>query len=195
MQPPDRSPAPPTLRDLAVAFTVLSLSGFGGVAPQARYHLVTRRGWLTEREFADVFGISQILPGANISNLAAIVGDRFAGLLGVVVCLAALCLPSLVVAVALMLGAIRLTAAFPRFGAVETGITAATAGMIFANGLRVVVVTWRRTSGPHPAARRLARVAIALATLALIALLAVPLPVAILGMLALSVLLERGQRP
>ncbi len=147
----------PKLAELALAFMVLSLSGFGGVGAQARYHLVTLRGWLTDREFADAFGLSQILPGANIANVCVMVGDRFAGPVGAVVCLAALCLPSLVIAVGLMLGAIELTAAVPRFAAVEAAITAATVGLILANGLRVAAVVWTRARGAYAPLLRIAR--------------------------------------
>lgn len=189
-----RASAAPKLADLAFAFTVLSLSGFGGVAAQARYHLVTQRGWLTDREFADAFGIGQVLPGANIANLSVIIGDRFGGPMGVLVCLASLCLPSLVVAVGLMLGAIQLTAAFPRFSAVETGISAAAAGLIVSNGLRVVAVVWTRARGSRAALWRVARLGVSLMTLALITGLGTPLPIAIVVMLALSILLERLDR-
>lgn len=184
---------PPRLADLALAFTILSLSGFGGVAGQARYHLVARLGWLTDREFADAFGIGQVLPGANIANLAVIVGDRFAGPLGSIVCLAALCLPALAVAIALMLGAMRLTAVFPRFAAVESAITAATVGMILANGLRVTIVVWTRTRARHLNLARFTRLGISLVTAVLIAGFGILLPVAIVVMLAISILFERRE--
>jgi chromate transport protein ChrA len=183
----------PRLADLAIAFTILSLSGFGGVATQARYHLVARLGWLTDREFADAFGIGQVLPGANIANLAVIVGDRFAGPLGGVVCLAALCLPSLAVAVTLMLGAIRLTEIFPRFASVEAAITAATVGMILANGIRISVVVWTRTGARHPAMARVTRLGISLVTAYLIEGFGVLLPVAIIVMFGLSILFEHRE--
>lgn len=165
---------------------MLSITGFGGVAAQARYHLVTRRRWLSEREFADAFGLSQVLPGANIANLSVIVGDRYGGAIGIVVCLAALCIPALVVAIVLMLGAIELTKAFPRFVAVEGGITAAVAGMIVANGVRVAAIIWQRS-------RRIALLISFLTTASIIAW-GVPIPLAIALMLGLSVLLERSVR-
>lgn len=195
MNPSNAAPAPPKLTDLARAFVILSLSGFGGVAAQARYHLVTRRRWLSDREFADSFGIGQILPGANIANLSVIVGDRFAGPLGAVVCLAALCLPSLTVAVGLMLGAAQLTAVFPRFAAVEGGISAAAAGLILSNGLRVSAVIWLRARGPRVGPWRAGRLLVSLVTLALIAGLGVPLPIAIVVMMTASILLERNEHP
>jgi chromate transporter len=195
MNPSDAAPAPPKLTDLARTFVVLSLSGFGGVAAQARYHLVTRRRWLSDREFADSFGIGQILPGANIANLSVIVGDRFAGPLGAVVCLAALCLPSLTIAVGLSFGAAELTAVFPRFAAVEGGISAAAAGLILSNGLRVSAVIWMRARGAHPGVWRAARLCVSLLTLALIAGLGILLPIAIVVMMAASIVLERNERP
>ena len=65
--------------DIFLAFTQISLSGFGGVMFWARYVLVERRRWLTEREFVETLAMGQILPGPNIFNLGVMIGYRFAG--------------------------------------------------------------------------------------------------------------------
>ena len=57
----------------------MGLLGFGGVLPWARRVLVEERAWLSEREFAELLGMCQILPGPNVVNLAVILGARWQG--------------------------------------------------------------------------------------------------------------------
>jgi chromate transporter len=82
----------PSLTQLFAGFLEVTLSGFGGVLAWAHRTLVERRGWLSEHEFAEVLGLSQILPGGNIVNVAIFVGARFHGLRGVLVALTGLLL-------------------------------------------------------------------------------------------------------
>jgi chromate transporter len=65
--------------EVFLAFSRISLSSFGGAIFWARYQLVERQRWLTEREFADVLTLGQLLPGPNVLNLTVMVGYRFAG--------------------------------------------------------------------------------------------------------------------
>jgi chromate transporter len=80
----------PSLVQLFTGFLEIALSGFGGVLAWAHRGLVERRAWLSEREFAELLALSQMLPGGNIINMAVFVGNRFHGLRGVVVALAGL---------------------------------------------------------------------------------------------------------
>ena len=75
---------------LFIGFLEVTLSGFGGVLAWAHRTLVERRGWLSEPEFTELLGLSQILPGGNIINVAIFVGGRFHGLRGVFVALSGL---------------------------------------------------------------------------------------------------------
>ena len=54
--------------------------------------MVERRRWLSEREFAELLGLSQVIPGGNIINMAIFIGVRFQGWRGVVVTLTGLML-------------------------------------------------------------------------------------------------------
>jgi chromate transporter len=74
----------PTLGQLFGAFFMVGLTGFGGVLPWARRMLVERRGWLTDREFAELLPLAQLLPGPNVSNIATIIGRQYHGALGAV---------------------------------------------------------------------------------------------------------------
>ncbi len=83
---PDAEEVLPPLRlspgELARAFAEMSLHGFGGVTPWAHHILVERRGWLGDREFAELLSLSQLVPGDNVSNLAVIFGYRYGGTRG-----------------------------------------------------------------------------------------------------------------
>lgn len=74
----------PTIRawDIFLAFTQISLSGFGGVLFWSRYVLVERRRWLTDQEFVESLAMAQMLPGPNVFNLSLMFGYRHAGLAG-----------------------------------------------------------------------------------------------------------------
>jgi chromate transporter len=74
-------------RELFVGFLKIGLLGFGGIAPWARHVIIEERRWLTEKEFAAILGIGQILPGPNTMNAAVMIGDRFQGVTGVLLCL------------------------------------------------------------------------------------------------------------
>ncbi len=69
---------------LFLTFSRITLSGFGGLMFWARYVLIERRRWLTEREFIDLLVLSQLLPGPNVLNLTVMVGYRFGGWMGAV---------------------------------------------------------------------------------------------------------------
>ena len=81
---------PPGLVQLFIAFLGISIMGFGGVMPWARWMVVERRKWLTPYEFSEALALSQGLPGGNIVNLSVIVGNRFAGVAGAVAAVAGL---------------------------------------------------------------------------------------------------------
>ncbi len=93
---PDRSlqsspPLRPPLREFLREFLLIGATSLGG--GRAAYFqdaLVKRRRWLSDDEFLEAVAISQILPGPNIGNLAAYLGQRLRGGQGAI--LAVLCL-------------------------------------------------------------------------------------------------------
>jgi chromate transporter len=85
---------------LAVQFAVMSLLALGGanaVIPEIHRQAVDLRGWMTERQFADVFAISQAAPGPNVM-IVTLVGYHVAGLWGAIVTTLAMCGPTAVLA-------------------------------------------------------------------------------------------------
>lgn len=95
------------LFEIAVAFTRLGVSSFGGPVAHLGYlraELVGRRAWLDDAAFADLVALCQFLPGPASSQLVFALGMRRAGLGGAL--LASLCftLPSAALMVAFALG-------------------------------------------------------------------------------------------
>jgi chromate transporter len=146
--------------ELARIFSLLALRGFGGVAAQARDVLVEREHWLGDTEFAELLGIGQIVPGANVTNLTAVVGYAARGIPGAIVALAALTLPSLAIAIVLLTLALQLDR-FPAAIAAERAVLCGAAGITIASGLRTL-----RSLAKVPAARvRVTAVAVLAAVL------------------------------
>lgn len=99
----------------------------------ARYVLIERRRWLTEREFLDLLVLAQVLPGPNVLNLTVMVGYRFGGWSGAAAAVAGfLACPCLIV--------IAMGALYQQYGALPQ-VQRALAGMsIVASGLLLGVV-------------------------------------------------------
>ncbi|PTM39210.1 chromate transporter [Bosea sp. 124] len=89
-QAPEGATPVPGLAGLFTGFLKIGLMGFGGVGPIARHVIVTERGWLDDRAYAQLLGVCQALPGANTVNAAVMIGDRYRGALGALTCVVAL---------------------------------------------------------------------------------------------------------
>ena len=76
-----------------VEFLIIGATSFGGVVPYLRGNLVTRRQWLTDKEFVELLSISQSIPGLNATNMAILVGQKLGGALGAIVAMLGICLP------------------------------------------------------------------------------------------------------
>ncbi len=92
------------LRELAVLFGTLGVIGFGGPAAHIalmRREVVERRRWLDDGELVDLVGLTSIIPGPNSTELAMLVGQRRAGLPGLLVAGLAFILPAAAIVLAL----------------------------------------------------------------------------------------------
>lgn len=138
MATPADPPAPvvPTRADLFLGYLKIGLLGFGGVAAWARRVIVEERRWLTEREYAEVLGMGQILPGPNVGNAAVMIGRRFHGLSGALVATSGIYFAPLCILIALSL-------LYENFGqepgvaSAMQGIAAGAAGMVVGTALKM----------------------------------------------------------
>jgi chromate transporter len=76
------------LRELALLFVMLGVIGFGGPAAHIalmRREVVERRRWLDDRQFVDLIGITNLIPGPNSTEMAMHVGRLRAGVPGLIV--------------------------------------------------------------------------------------------------------------
>jgi chromate transporter len=162
----------------------LGLFGFGGVGPQAYHYFVERCGWLTADEFAQRFSIAQALPGANVVNLCAIVGDEWFGPLGALAAVSAITVPPLVV-VLIAASALAHVAHAPRLIAAECAVVAASAGLILATAYRIMTTIVRR---------RVVAAGLAVAVALAVGLHVVSMPLATICALAAGIAIDRMAR-
>ena len=110
--------------------------GFGGVMPWVYREIVEKKKWLNPQEFAELLAMGQILPGANVTNLSAMLGYRFAGFRGALAATSGL--------LTLPLGiAIGFAVLYERYGELPAvqgglrGVTAVVAGLILSTGFKM----------------------------------------------------------
>jgi chromate transporter len=85
---------------LAATFGLMSLFAVGGAnsaVPEMHRVAVDVHHWLTDKQFADVFAISQLSPGPNVL-IVTLIGYAVAGLGGALVATVAMCLPTALLA-------------------------------------------------------------------------------------------------
>jgi len=71
---------------LAAHLAVLSSISFGGfptVLPDV-HNFVAANGWVTDREFANLFAVSQVVPGPNMILMMSFIGLKVGGIAGAI---------------------------------------------------------------------------------------------------------------
>lgn len=127
-----------TLLRLFTSFAVISATAFGGAGiPMMRREFVTRRGWLTEREFLDIYAIAQVSPGAIPVTLAVLIGRRLGGTAGFWVCLVAETVPGFLVL--MLIAVLSMDPHMSMLRSALKGCAAAAVGMMLGNALEL---TW-----------------------------------------------------
>jgi chromate transporter len=160
---------------LFVAFSRISLTAFGQLIPIARHALVVRLQWFTDAEFAEHLAIGQMLPGPNMVNVSAALGDRHAGWLGAAAAVSGMILPPTLVAIAIA-STLYAFAQDPRVAGALSGMAAAACGLVLATALKLARGSIKRIVG----------VAIMLAIFVAVAILRLPLGVVLLVALPLT---------
>lgn len=177
---------PPGLLELFLAFTKVSLSGFGGVLPWARRMMVEERRWMTAEEFNEAFSLSQFLPGPNIVNFSVVFGSRFGGPIGAALALIGLLGPPVIIVT--ILGMV-----YARFGDIEwlrrglAGIAASASGLIIAVLMKMSEPVFRKPIGFAPF--------IAIASFIAVGVLRWPMPYVLSVLAPLSIALAFWRLP
>ena len=112
------------LRELAGLFLRLGALSFGGPAAHnalMRTEIVHRRGWLTDSEFLDLMGATNLIPGPNSTELAIHIGHRRAGRPGLLVAGACFILPAALITLVFAWAYVRF-GALPRVEALLDGV-------------------------------------------------------------------------
>jgi chromate transporter len=171
---------PPGLLALFVAFSKMSLAGFGGVLVFARRAIVDQHRWMTAEEFNETFALCHFLPGPNIVNFTMVFGSRIRGIPGGIAAFAGLLGPPVVIM-------IILASLYQRFGGVDAlrrilaGVSCAAVGLLIAVVFRMMMPLVRKRD--LVALAMLAAVFIAIGVLRLplaaVLLVAIPLSIAI----------------
>ncbi len=81
------------------SFVLIGAMGFGGVLPWARFMMVTRRGWMDDAGFTELFTLGQFFPGPNVANCGVIYGRRTHGVSGAVLAVTGLYLAPMITTV------------------------------------------------------------------------------------------------
>ena len=128
---------PPTRTQLFLAFTRIGVMAVGGGAGAiARAVIVAEERWMTERDYAEVLAVGQVLPGPNVGNTAVMIGRRFHGLTGALAATGGFYALPLVFLTGLLLlygtfGSEPLVVSFMK------GIAAAAAGMVIGTAFKM----------------------------------------------------------
>jgi chromate transporter len=127
---------PGTLATVFVQFAVLSLFAIGGastVVPEMQRQMVEIRGWLTDRQFSELYAIAQAAPGPNVM-FVALLGHFIAGVPGAIATTVAMCGPTGLLAFGVSLVFERFRAARLTV-AIQAGLVPVTIGLIAASAL------------------------------------------------------------
>lgn len=82
-----------TLAGYFALMSLFAIGGANGAIPEMYRLVVETRGWMTDRQFADMFALAQVTPGPNVI-IVTLVGYHVAGIAGALVTTLAMCGPA-----------------------------------------------------------------------------------------------------
>ncbi|HYW54075.1 MAG TPA: chromate transporter [Dongiaceae bacterium] len=119
-------------------FARISATAFGGGQMSAmRREIVRNNRWLDDDEYLELYAIAQLLPGANPTNLAVLVGSRLRGWPGAAVALLAAVLPGFTIL--MVLAAVALDSRLPAVTGALTACAAVAVGLTLANAIELTL--------------------------------------------------------
>lgn len=103
-------PVPGTLREVGILFLKIGTIAFGGPAAHIammREEIVRRRRWMTDQQFLDLLGTTNLIPGPNSTEMAIFISHRQAGWRGLIVGGSLFILPSMLMVLGLAWAYVR----------------------------------------------------------------------------------------
>ena len=168
---------PVRLLDIFLVFLRIGAFSFGGGLTGWVYrNVVQQRQWMSEQDFLSGMAVSQILPGANVTNLSIYVGQKLRGTIGAFAALVGL----LLVPFFMVIGFFLIYQDISHIGWVAMatdGVAAAAVGLL-------MLTTWRAGA---QSGRNLAGAITAIATFVAVGLLQLPLLPSVLCIAPLSI--------
>ena len=86
-----------TLAGYFALMSLFAIGGANGAIPEMHRLAVEVKGWMTDRQFADMFALAQVTPGPNVI-IVTLIGYHVAGIGGALVTTLAMCGPACVLA-------------------------------------------------------------------------------------------------
>jgi chromate transporter len=132
------------LLDLFFTFFKIGLFTLGGgyvMVPLIEREMVNKKKWIAEEDIVDIIAITQSIPGALATNMAALVGYRIAKIKGAIVSVLGVISPSFIIIVLIAIF-------FTQFKDLEVvqdgflGIRSVVAGLIGAVSIRI----WKKAA-------------------------------------------------
>ncbi|AFY79791.1 chromate efflux transporter [Oscillatoria acuminata] len=121
------------LSELVQVFLKLGIIGFGGPAAHIAMmedEVVHRRQWLTQEQFLDLVGATNLIPGPNSTEMAIHIGYIYAGGLGLIVAGTCFVVPAVLMTAALAWGYVQF-GELPQVSPLLYGIKPAVLAVIF----------------------------------------------------------------
>jgi chromate transporter len=140
-----RKPVPKPL-ELFVAFSLISVYGFGGVLYWSRRMMVDDRKWMTAEEFNEAYALCNFLPGPNVVNFSVVFGRQVRGMVGALVALLGLLGPPFLLVTVLSL----LYAHYGEIAVLQrvlAGVAAAAAGLTISTAIKMAGPLLRQRPG------------------------------------------------
>jgi chromate transporter len=82
-----------TLLGYFALMSLFAIGGANGAIPEMYRMVVDTRGWMTDRQFADMFALAQVTPGPNVI-IVTLIGYHVAGIAGALVTTLGMCGPA-----------------------------------------------------------------------------------------------------
>ena len=135
----------PGARELYTTYLLIALASSGGLLFWTHRLIVEKKRWLSGREFAEYYGLGQIVPGANLFNMALMLGHRYAGVRGMIAAIGGFVSLSFFVMVGVGIF-YQYFGSQPMVARALTGMTAVVIGLLFASSSKLALSmprTWR----------------------------------------------------